>query len=131
MDVEPISFPGHVIALRRDGTSEAIATSGRPVRLDGFTFGVSSIESNPPHGGEMHPDGDELLYLVSGSLDLIVEEGGTDEHVGTETRTRFEAGTAVMVPKGLWHRVEINEPCQLVHVTPGPGDGHRPPRPSG
>ncbi len=35
-------------------------------------------------------------------------------------------GQAVIVPKGVWHRVLIHEPSQLVHLTPGPGGEHRP-----
>ena len=34
--------------------------------VDGMTFGVASMSENSPHGGEMHPDGDEVLYLISG-----------------------------------------------------------------
>jgi hypothetical protein len=26
----------------------------------------------------------------------------------------------------VWHRLESLEPVHLVHVTPGPGSGHRP-----
>lgn len=35
-------------------------------------------------------------------------------------------GQAVVVPQGVWHRVLLNEPSQLVHITPGPGGQHRP-----
>ena len=84
------------------------------------------MQRSAPHRGEIHPDGDELLYLVSGAIDVVVETGGTQESIGEEHVTRVEPGQAFIVPRGLWHRVEVREPSRLVHITPGPGDGHRP-----
>jgi mannose-6-phosphate isomerase-like protein (cupin superfamily) len=129
MTIKQARLPGAVIALLRDGTTTVVDAPTRPVRLDGLTFGVADVASvadNPPHNGEMHPDGDELLYLVSGRADVIIEEGGTQETVGAETRVALGAGEAIVVPRGHWHRIELVEPYRLVHVTPGPGDGHRP-----
>jgi mannose-6-phosphate isomerase-like protein (cupin superfamily) len=115
-----------VAALRRDGSSSVIDPEpGRPVRIDGFTVGAPLLTSNPPHRGEMHPDGDELLYLVSGCIDVIMEDGGDEETVGSERVEALRPGEAILVPKGVWHRVEVREPSRLVHITPGPGDGHR------
>ena len=53
--------------------------AGRPPqRIDGFTIGAPVIAGDPPHDGEMHPDGDELLYLVSGTATVTLElSGGT------------------------------------------------------
>jgi mannose-6-phosphate isomerase-like protein (cupin superfamily) len=115
-----------VAALRRDGSSEVVqAPPGKPLRIDGFTVGAPLLTSNPPHRGELHPDGDELLYLVSGHVDVILDDGDQD-HVGTERVVSVRAGEAFLVPRGVWHRVELREPSRLVHITPGPGDGHRP-----
>lgn len=46
---------------------------------------------NPPHGGEMHPDGDELLFLVEGVADVAL-----DEQTG-ERIVRLSAGEAFVV----------------------------------
>jgi len=97
------------------------------VRVDGFTVGAPLLTSDPPHRGEMHPDGDELLYLASGSIDVILEDGGDEQTVGSERVETLHPGEAILVPKGVWHRVHVREPSRLVHITPGPGDGHRPP----
>ena len=120
------AFDGVVAALRRDGSSEILDGSGGPVRIDGFSVGAPMLTHNPPHRGELHPDGDELLYLVSGRVDVILEDGGDEERVGTERVVAVHPGEAIIVPKGVWHRVEVREPSRLVHITPGPGDGHRP-----
>jgi mannose-6-phosphate isomerase-like protein (cupin superfamily) len=94
--------------------------SGGPPRIDGFTVGAPFLTEEPPHAGEMHPDADELLYLVSGRVRvrLDLEEG--------ESVVELGAGQALVVPRGVWHRIHIDEPGQLVHITPGPGGQHRP-----
>ncbi len=94
--------------------------SGPPPRLDGYTVGAPRLTSEPPHAGEMHPDADELLYLLSGRVRVRLElEGGDRE-------TPLGPGQALVVPRGVWHRIFIDAPGQLVHVTPGPGGQHRP-----
>jgi mannose-6-phosphate isomerase-like protein (cupin superfamily) len=102
------------------------APAGPPRRIDGYTIGAVPISVGPEfHLGEVHPDGDEFLLLVSGALDLILDDG--DEHdVGSETKVPMRAGDAYIVPRGIWHRIEASEPGFLVHVTPGPNGGHRP-----
>lgn len=69
---------------------------------------------------ERHPAGEELIVMLSGACLLIIEtEAG-------ETRTRLEAGKAVLVPTGAWHRAEILEPGEALFVTEGEGTQHRP-----
>ena len=89
-----------------------------PFPVDGLTFGVATMSENSPHGGEMHPDGDELIYLVSGRARVTLESDPVEELV-------MEAGEGLVVPKGVWHRVEILTPSQIVYVTPGPNNRFR------
>jgi len=116
---------GVVTTLLRDGSSAVVAGQGEPVRVDGFTVGVAHMDRPPPHRGELHPDGDELLYVVSGRIVVVLDDGDLD-HVGAESRHAVGAGEAFVVPRGTWHRLDVLEPVHLVHVTPGPGSGHRP-----
>lgn len=116
---------GVVTTLLRDGTSAVVTNPGPPVRVDGFSVGVVRMDRPPPHRGELHPDGDELLYLVAGRVVVILDDGDQDT-VGAESRHEVGPGQAFLVPRGVWHRIEIVEPAHLVHVTPGPGSGHRP-----
>jgi quercetin dioxygenase-like cupin family protein len=114
---------GGLMGLHRDGTAKAVVwKSGPPPRIDGYTVGAPHIRRDAPHGGEQHPDGDELLYLVSGRLDVVLEEDGLENTV------ELHPGDAFVVPKGIWHRVVMREPSQLIHITPGPGGQWRPKR---
>src|SRR6516162_3176861 len=111
----PIDLTKSYLALKRDGKAVALdAGSGPPPRIDGLTIGAPCMDRNPPHAGELHPDGDEILYLISGRIDVILEEP-----TGNRTLT-VEPGHAIIVPQGVWHKVELREPCRLLFITPGP-----------
>jgi hypothetical protein len=69
------------------------------------------------------PHGDQFLYVVSGTIELILDDGD-ERTVGVETRVVLRA--AYVVPRGVWHQLESIEPTYLVHVTPDPNGGHRP-----
>lgn len=94
---------------------------GPPERIDGYTAGVVTMTANAPHGGEVHPDGDEILYVISGRVRVT---GDSDP----ATPLELGPGGACIVRAGEWHTVDILEPTQLVHITPGPGGDHRPAR---
>lgn len=90
-----------------------------PVPVDGMTFGVASMSENSPHGGEMHPDGDEVLYLISGRARVVFLDDPQPD-------IEIWPGDGLIVPRGTWHRVDILEPCQIVYLTPGPNNEFRP-----
>jgi len=93
---------------------------GPPQRIDGFSIGASELSANAPHDGEMHPDGDELLYLISGAATVTLEL--TDGKRSVD----LKAGGAVVVPQGVWHQITMREPGRLIHITPGPNGDARP-----
>lgn len=115
-----VDISTRVIGIRRDLRAEAHSELPDPgVPVDGMTFGVAHMAENAPHGGERHPDGDELLYLVSGRARIVFTDSDDPD-------TELRAGDAVIVKKGLWHRVDILEPCHIVYLTPGPNNEVRP-----
>lgn len=71
-----------------------------------------------PHW-ERHPQGEELIIMLAGVCLLIVETDAGD------VRTRLEAGQAVLVPAGAWHRAEVLEPGEALFVTEGEASEHR------
>ena len=104
-----------------DRRARLVEQTGRgPQRIDGFTIGAPELTGDAPHDGEVHPDGDELLYLVSGAVTVRLELPGGDRTVD------LGAGDALVVPRGVWHRITLREPGRLVHVTPGPNGDARP-----
>ena len=79
-------FAGRVAQITRSGVAAIVpCPPGPPKRIDGYTVGViPNLDGPAPHRGEVHPDGDELLYLVSGAIEVVLDDG--DEHsIGAET----------------------------------------------
>jgi mannose-6-phosphate isomerase-like protein (cupin superfamily) len=118
----PIDLTQEVVGIdRADRRARFVdQVAGRPPqRIDGFMIGAPQIEGDPPHDGEMHPDGDELLYLISGAVTVTLElsDGNADVDLG--------AGDAIVVPQGVWHQITTREPGQLIHITPGPNGDAR------
>lgn len=123
----PFDLAEAVIGLRRDGRADRVPqTPGRPpTRIDGYTIGAPVFSQPAPHDGEMHPDGDELLFLVSGRVSVLLDQENGSRAI------ELAAGQALIVPRGVWHRVVPHGACQLVHVTPGPRGEWRPLRGTG
>jgi len=67
--------------------------------LNGCTLGVFGFPKGPGPW-ELHPDDDELLYLVSGEMDLTVLGDGEPTHV------TLRPGGLCIMPRGVWHRPE-------------------------
>ena len=110
----------HTIGLNRDlMASKMPERPDPPIPFEGMTFGVATMSENSPHNGEMHPDGDEVLYLISGRIKVVFPDSAEEDIV-------VSPGDGVVVPKGMWHRVDIIEPSQIVYLTPGPNNEFRP-----
>jgi mannose-6-phosphate isomerase-like protein (cupin superfamily) len=69
---------------------------------------------------EMHPSGDEILTLLSGDLELVLDMPGGEQ------RARIRSGETFVVPRGIWHRGIVHAPGTLMFVTPGAGTQHKP-----
>ena len=83
--------------------------------VEGMTFGVAIMSASAPHGGERHLGGDEVPYLIDGSAKLVFPDD-------SEPDVEMRSGDVVIVPRGLWHCVEIVDPCHFVYLTPGHGN---------
>lgn len=116
----PFSLAELTVLMGRDGSASRIETTFGPAPpVEGWNIGLATMKQSPPHGGEIHPDGDELLFLLSGEITVVLEEE-------TERRVELRAGQSFIVPRGVWHRVLVRQPVQLLYMTPGPNSRHRP-----
>jgi mannose-6-phosphate isomerase-like protein (cupin superfamily) len=83
---------------------------------NGRLMGALRISEGLSHW-EMHPDGDEILYLLSGSVDVELED--------EQRCIRLSDMTACVVPCGTWHRTVVHQPGKMIFITPGNGTQHR------
>ncbi|HEX6884966.1 MAG TPA: cupin domain-containing protein [Planctomycetota bacterium] len=91
----------------------------RPELASGRILMGWRVEEDLPHW-EMHPAGDELLIAQSGAFELVLQDGRV-EHV-----VPLAAGEVALVPFGIWHRLKVQTPGEILFVTPGKGTQHRP-----
>ena len=62
----------------------------------------------------MHPDGDEIVYVISGKIEVTLE-------LESDQTVNLRSGEGIVIPKGIWHKVHVVEPVKLVTISPGPG----------
>jgi mannose-6-phosphate isomerase-like protein (cupin superfamily) len=107
-------------ALRVDVDDDFWTTIESRTELnDGRLVMLFSFAADWPHW-EMHPAGDEIVVLLSGALDLVLQDGSGERIV--ELRKR----AACVIPRGAWHRGIVNEPSTALFITRGAGTQHRP-----
>jgi hypothetical protein len=70
---------------------------------------------------ERHPAGDEVVMLVSGAAEFLLEMPQ-----GIQSVRLQEAGSYVLVPRGIWHTAKARQPTLMLFITPGAGTEHRP-----
>jgi hypothetical protein len=69
---------------------------------------------------EVHPEADELVYVLDGDVELLLEKPEGVEAV------RVRGRGLVIVHRGVWHTARVHAPSRLLHVTMGAGTRHRP-----
>jgi len=82
--------------------------------LSAFTF------SEPWSSWERHPAGEELVMLLSGRAEVLLEDGATIRSLPLET-----PGDYALVPAGVWHTARTAVPTTMLFLTPGAGTEHR------
>jgi hypothetical protein len=69
---------------------------------------------------EMHPAGEELVCLLLGAVDFVLDRHGVEHSVPLK-----EPGSFVIVPRGIWHTVKVHMPSTVLFITPGEGTQHQ------
>lgn len=86
-------------------------------KKDGCSL-ISTFAFDSPWGvWEMHPEGDEFVYLLSGDTDFTLHDG---EREIAKVRIATP-GEYLMVPQGCWHTAHPHMPTRMLFVTPGDG----------
>lgn len=77
-------------------------------------FHVETDEDVHADHWEMHPAAEEAVCCLSGGLRIYLRP---EEPGGEEEMVRLPAGTAAVVPRGRWHRLELDAPSDVMSVT--------------
>jgi quercetin dioxygenase-like cupin family protein len=80
------------------------------------SLGVVRFSGRTPW--ERHPDGDELLHVLEGEIDVTVLGDGGPAHAA------LRAGSVFVVPRGLWHQQFAPAGAALLFATPADTTEH-------
>lgn len=69
---------------------------------------------------EMHPNGEEFVYLLSGEVQLHLE------HDDAVRLTLLTGSAASIVRRGVRHTAKVIAPARILHITRGMGTQTRP-----
>lgn len=126
--IEAFALNDTFVHLAANGDAAPVAvtpsfwrTSSQSKRFDRLVGSFEFASSEDLHSStqEMHPEADELLVLLSGAIDVVVERDGAEQTVA------LEAGQAAIVPRGEWHRLVMREPGKLLFVNSRTGMSSR------
>jgi mannose-6-phosphate isomerase-like protein (cupin superfamily) len=78
------------------------------------TFHVETDADVHADHWEMHPQAEEAVCCLTGGVRLYFRPARPDD---TEDMVRLQPGTAVIVPRGRWHRLELDAPSDLMSIT--------------
>jgi mannose-6-phosphate isomerase-like protein (cupin superfamily) len=95
------------------------ADAARVAREPGYLVSAFRMTADSDHW-EMHPNGDEIIHLLSGAVDFILDEPDGARTVALRDRA------ACIVPRGVWHRTVVRRPGEIVFITFGIGTTHKP-----
>jgi uncharacterized cupin superfamily protein len=125
MTTQPLDLTRDVVVYKPDWTTDQLPVTDKlyeTLEKDYEGFKNHSLVScyqmeTSWNYWECHPAGDETIVLISGAIDLILE----DMCVALRS-----PGDTFVVPKGCWHTADISEPCKVLFITPGENTSHRP-----
>ncbi|MFK4066777.1 cupin domain-containing protein [Streptomyces sp. NPDC029674] len=116
MTVTPIDLFASFIQLDQDGQVRATQPVFDPER-DGWQLMTFHVETDADvHGDhwEVHSAADEVVSCLSGGIRLCLRPQQPGEK---EEEVELAAGTAVIVPRGRWHRIALDAPSDIMSVT--------------
>ncbi|MFP3987158.1 cupin domain-containing protein [Streptomyces sp. E11-3] len=116
MTVTPIDLFASALHLRPDGEVRAEQQMFDPER-DGWQVMAFHVETDADlHADhwEVHPNADEIVSCLTGGIRVYLRPQQPGE---AEEETKLAAGTAIIVPRGRWHRIELDAPGDILSVT--------------
>ncbi|MES9523735.1 cupin [Streptomyces capoamus] len=115
--LSPIDLFASALHIHPDGdvrAGERRMTSSDSGDWQLATFHVETdVDVHADHW-EMHPQADEAVCCLTGGVRLYLRPVRPDD---TEDMVKLQPGTAVIVPRGRWHRLELDAPSDLMSIT--------------
>ncbi|MFB4309480.1 cupin [Actinomadura sp. GTD37] len=116
MTITPIDLLASSIHLDQDGeiraAPQASGSEREGWRLTAF-HARTGADVHADHW-EVHPEAEEIVSCLIGKIRLFLRP----ERPGRpEEEVRLVTGAAAIVPRGRWHRIELDVPSNIMAVT--------------
>ncbi|MET7335778.1 cupin [Nonomuraea sp. NPDC005650] len=116
MTLTPIDLFASSIRLHQGGR---IHTGNRTTDADQDGWQLTAFHAKTDadvHAGhwEVHPEAEEIVSCLIGKIRLYLRPERPGQQ---EEEIRLVAGTAAIVPRGRWHRIELDIPSNIMAVT--------------
>ncbi|HTQ99050.1 MAG TPA: cupin domain-containing protein [Candidatus Acidoferrum sp.] len=122
--VAPLDIATTYLRLKPDGLADKMPAANFWPDLFAGKYGnchneyivvTSSFDQNWS-SWEIHPNGDEIVILLSGAVDFIL-----DTPDGEKVMQVRKQGEYAFVPKGTWHTANPLQPTTMLFITAGEG----------
>ncbi len=114
--MNPVDLFASALRFHPDGGVKAAERQMTNVDSDAWqiaTFHVTSDAEVHADHWEMHPEAEEAVCCLAGGVRLYFRPDGDAE----EEMVRLTTGSAAIVPRGRWHRMELDAPSDLMSIT--------------
>ncbi|MEU9286229.1 cupin [Streptomyces sp. NPDC048275] len=115
--LSPIDLFASALHIHSDGDVQAAErqmTNSDSGAWQLATFHVETDADVHADHWEMHPHAEEAVCCLTGGVRLYFRPARPDD---TEDMVQLQPGTAVIVPRGRWHRLELDAPSDLMSIT--------------
>ncbi|WP_129840735.1 cupin domain-containing protein [Streptomyces sp. RFCAC02] len=117
MTTHPVNLFDSALRFHPNGdvrAGERRMTTGDEGTWQVGTFRVETDEDVHADHWEMHPAAEEAVCCLAGGVRLHFRATAAGD---PEETVRLTPGTAVIVPRGRWHRLELDGPSDLMSIT--------------
>jgi mannose-6-phosphate isomerase-like protein (cupin superfamily) len=115
--IRSFSFERSILHVSADGPAALLQppfVKAELAQLDGrilATFPIAGPADAHTGTWEMHPEADEVLFMLAGDL------GVEFAHGPHRSVTEVKRGEGIVVPRGAWHRLHFRVPGLLMALT--------------
>jgi len=115
--LSPIDLFASALHIHPDGNvraAERQMTSSDSGAWQLATFHVETDADIHADHWEMHPQAEEAVCCLTGGVRLYFRPARPDD---AEDMVQLQPGSAVIVPRSRWHRLELDAPSDLMSIT--------------
>ncbi|MFJ8214521.1 cupin domain-containing protein [Streptomyces sp. NPDC096033] len=125
----PIAVDLFASALHFHPDGDVRAAERRTVNSDSGSWQLAAFHAETDadvHADhwEMHPEADEAVCCLTGGARIHFRPAKPEGAADPDDLVQLKPGTAVIVPRGRWHRVELDAPSDLMSITLPNGTRH-------